>query len=168
MRLKVPCLFTLEALCPLSEYRFPWKHARYFKNTFMDHFWLDPWPFCWLILKLLDSDSELIFDDLHKTCVEPIDCPASSSSLKSTAPSSQFSSCSVQSPGAPVNSTVSSQRKISEFRTRFSGILPILHPACLLHTDGTFLHSHPHRIRYISDSLMHCQLPLPMDPFNPT
>lgn len=66
----------------------PMETCQILQNTLMDHFWLDPWPFCWLILKLFDSDSELIFDDLHKTCVEPIDCPASSSSLKSTVPSS--------------------------------------------------------------------------------
>lgn len=110
------------------------------QNTFMDQFWLDPWPWSWLILKLFNSDSELIiFDNLHKTYVKPIDCPASSSSFKSTFPSYWFlvfllfcaeswHSCKL---------CLSSQRKISEFGTQFSGVLPILHLACLpLHRWG--------------------------------
>lgn len=31
MRMRMPSLFTLEFLCPLSELWFPQKHARYFK-----------------------------------------------------------------------------------------------------------------------------------------
>lgn len=55
------------------------------QNTFRDHIWLDLWPRSWFILKLFDSDPELIsLDDLHKAYVELIGCPASSSSSKST------------------------------------------------------------------------------------
>lgn len=45
----------------------PMETCQILQNTFMDQFWLVPWPWSWLILKLFDSDSELIFfDDLHK------------------------------------------------------------------------------------------------------